>query len=388
MQAVGTRYSGTYDGLPRVSYWEIWNEPNFGEDLAPQANANSSVLVAAPMYRSLVDAAWPALVRTGHGHDTTILGSLDARGMSGRPSRFAPQGCPGNFAATKPLQFVRAIVLRRPRLPAAARERRARSDCPTTAAGTRGFRRAHPALFRATAFADHPYPVNLPASRLSSRDPGLRRIRRDPPSGQPARPAPATLRIGPRRFPIYNNEFGYITNPPNHNQPVTSPLGRRAYYLNWAEYLSWRNPRIASYMQYLLYDSNPAVNVPEYGGFATGLLLYDGTGCRPTTLIGCRYTSRSPRPGAGRELELWGCARPAYGFAQPQVAIEFQRGSHGPFTTLGTVEVTDPHGYFDLPVQFPASGSVRLAWTYPPLGPPPVPRDPMAVDDRPQPIVK
>ena len=42
VQAVGTRYSGTYDptldqtmpgdpnDLPRVSFWEIWNEPNFG----------------------------------------------------------------------------------------------------------------------------------------------------------------------------------------------------------------------------------------------------------------------------------------------------------------------------------------------------------------------
>src|SRR5579871_6304903 len=56
VQALGTRYSGTYDptlgksvandpnDLPRVSFWELWNEPNFGADLAPQANRNSSVL--------------------------------------------------------------------------------------------------------------------------------------------------------------------------------------------------------------------------------------------------------------------------------------------------------------------------------------------------------
>ena len=45
--------------------------------------------------------------------------------------------------------------------------------------------------------------------------------------------------------------------------------------------------------------------------------------------------------------------------------IQYQRGSHGAFKTLRTVTISSPRGYFDLHMRFPASGSVRLAWTYP-----------------------
>jgi hypothetical protein len=71
-----------------------------------------------------------------------------------------------------------------------------------------------------------------------------------------------------------------------------------------------------------------------------------------------------------QSLEVWGCVRTAHyarldtGAAQ-QVQIQFQRGSRGAFRTLRTVTVTNVRGYFDLPVTFPASGSVRLAWSYP-----------------------
>jgi hypothetical protein len=34
--------------------------------------------------------------------------------------------------------------------------------------------------------------------------------------------------------------------------------------------------------------------------------------------------------------------------------------------TLQTVQITDPHGYINTWIRFPASGSVRLSWTYPP----------------------
>jgi hypothetical protein len=68
---------------------------------------------------------------------------------------------------------------------------------------------------------------------------------------------------------------------------------------------------------------------------------------------------------------VWGCVRPAHfasldsgGDAQ-QVQIQFQRGSRGAFRTLRTVTINSPDGYFDLHMRFPASGSVRLAWTYP-----------------------
>jgi hypothetical protein len=73
----------------------------------------------------------------------------------------------------------------------------------------------------------------------------------------------------------------------------------------------------------------------------------------------------------GRALEVWGDVRPAaYALADndgPQWAeIQFARGSSNNWTTLETVPITDPRGYIDTWLTFPASGSVRIVWTYPP----------------------
>jgi hypothetical protein len=388
VQAAGLRYSGTYDptlgksvpndpnDLPRVSFWELWNEPNFGGDLAPQATNGSTVLTASAMYRSLLDAGWSALHATGHGPDTILIGNLDARGQSGPPSKGAPQGLPGNFAATKPMQFVRALYC----VSSSYKELRggaaAAVGCPTSAAGSRQFRAAHPALFQASGFATHPYPVNLPPTEASSTDPDYTEFSE---LGRFASTLDRLQRIygSGKRFPIYNNEYGYITNPPNRSLTPLNPNGQfvspatAAYYLNWAEYLSWRNPRIASTMQYLLYDPNPRY-APEYGGFASGLIFYNG-GVRKPAYDAYRLPlflpSTTPK-SARQSLEVWGCVRPAHYArldtkAQQQVQIQFQRGSRGAFTTLRTLTVNTVRGYFDLHMTFPASGSVRLAWTYP-----------------------
>jgi hypothetical protein len=45
--------------------------------------------------------------------------------------------------------------------------------------------------------------------------------------------------------------------------------------------------------------------------------------------------------------------------------IQFQPGSSGAWQTIDTVPVTNPRGYIDVRLALPASGSVRLAWSYP-----------------------
>jgi hypothetical protein len=382
VEAVATRYSGSYDpisdtiahgnsdDLPRVSFWELWNEPNFGEDLAPQAIKGSTVPASGPAYRSLLDAGWRGLGLTGHGRDTIVIGNLDARGANGKAGPGHPQGLPGNFGATKPLQFVRTVYCVSSTYQELRGAAAAAVGCPTTAVGSRQFRNAHPALFRASGFADHPYPVNLPPTEASSNDPDFTEFSELP------RLASTLDRLqrlyGSRtRFPIYNNEYGYITNPPNHSSSHFVSPATAATYINWAEYLSWRNSRIASTMQYLLYDPNPTKNVPEFGGFASGLILYGGTrkpGYNAYRLpLFLPVTSTPP----GRSLEVWGCVRPAHfasldtGGTPQQVQIQFQRGSRGAFTTLRTATITSVRGYFELHLSFPASGTVRLAWSYP-----------------------
>ena len=387
VQALGTRYSGTYvaasgasrpgdpAALPRVSFWDIWNEPNFGMALAPQAIKGSSIPAAPSMYRSLLDAGWSGLQGTGHGRDTIVIGDLDARGQSAGPSRSAPQGLPGNFAATKPMQFIRSLYCVSPSYNELRGGAAAAVGCPTSAAASRRFRAAHPALFGASGFATHPYPVNLPPTLASSTDPDYTEFSELP------RMAGALDRIqrmygSGKRFPIYNNEYGYITNPPNASLTPLNPNGQfvspstAAYYINWAEYISWRNPRIASTTQYLLVDPNPR-KAPEFGGFASGLIFYSGTHKPGYDAYRLPLFLPVTKARRGHSLEVWGCVRPAHfarldtGGVPQRVQIQFQRGSRDAFTTLRTVTVTNVRGYVDLRVTFPASGSVRLAWSYP-----------------------
>ena len=387
VQAVGTRYSGTYDptmdksvsgdpsDLPRVSFWEIWNEPNFGMDLAPQAIKGSTVPTSPSMYRGLLDAGWSALQTTGHGRDTIVIGNLDARGQSAKATRGAPQGLPGNFAATKPLQFVRSLYCVNSMYKELRGGAAAVVGCPTNAAASRRFRPAHPALFRATGFATHPYPVNRPPDEASSADPDYTEFSNLPRFASTLDRIQRIYGSG-THFRIYNNEYGYITNPPNRSLTALNPHGQfvspstAAFYINWAEYLSWRNPRIASTMQYLLDDPNPRL-APEYGGFASGLIFYGGK--RKPSYDAYRLPLFLPTTTArsrNQSLEVWGCVRPAQyarldSGAPQQVQIQFQRGSRGAFTTLRTVTINSSRGYFDLRMAFAASGSVRLAWTYP-----------------------
>ena len=160
-----------------------------------------------------------------------------------------------------------------------------------------------------------------------------------------------------RHYNIYNNEYGYVTRPPargNFASPATASL-----YINWAEYLSWRDPRLVTSMQYLFFD--PAVGGPSQ--FYSGLASSNGR------LKDTFYAYRMPlflpvtSTRKGHSLEVWGAVRPAHSFPHgAQAEIQFQRNSRGAFTTVRRLSVTSPQGYFDLRVTFPASGSVRVRW--------------------------
>ena len=87
VQALGKRYSGSYKPkknekpLPRVSWWSIWNEPNFGFSLQPQTLDKGKTLHSAIEYRQLVRGAWQGLVATGHKNDTILIGEIAPRGV-------------------------------------------------------------------------------------------------------------------------------------------------------------------------------------------------------------------------------------------------------------------------------------------------------------------
>lgn len=358
VRAVGTRYSGHYTPpgsstpLPRVDEWAIWNEPNLGIELAPEVKNHTQIEVAPMLYRGIVDAAWSALHATGHGGDTILIGEVAPAGVASGVGLF------NNMPA---LRFLRALYCvdasYRQLRGTAAQER----GCPTTAAGSRAFAAANPGLFHATGFADHPYPQGLPPNEPTPNEPDYAELA-DIPKLQRTLDTLQRVYGSDTRFPIWSTEYGYQTNPPD-TQPGTIPLAKAPLYLNWSEYITWLNPRIRSYDQFLMLDS-------VTGAFATGLRFADGKP-KPTYAAFRLPIFLPVRTGqSGHPLEVWGCVRPAHNawlatHRTQHVQIQFQRASGGAFKTVGTVAITGRYGYFDVLQKFPGSGNVRLSWSYP-----------------------
>jgi hypothetical protein len=283
----------------------------------------------------------------------------------------APRGVdpPGIFNGVKPLRFLRALYCVDSRF-RELRGQAARSrGCPTTAAGSRSFRRQNPALFHASGFAAHLYSsqAHPMAPNVSINSQGVRGVDPDyadfPGVGRLERTLDrANALYGSHtRFPIWDTEYAYRTRPPDQHAGVS--LATAALYINWAEYLHWRDPRIRSYDQYLLRD--PAGDV-----FASGLEYVSGK-AKPS-LDAFRLPLFLPVTSTrhGHRIEVWGAVRPAFSASRVtrtrQVGlIQYRRGSHGAWTTFKPERINSLEGYFDLRVSFPASGAVRLAWTSP-----------------------
>jgi hypothetical protein len=358
VRAAGTRYSGTYtppgssQPLPRVDFWSIWNEPNLGSQLAPEVKPHTQIEESPALYRGLVDSAWNAFGATGHGHDTILIGETAPAGVKSGVGLF------NNMPA---LRFLRAMYCvgadYRPLRGGAARVR----QCPATADGSSRFAAAHPGLFKASGFADHPYPQGLAPNKPTPDEPDYAELAA---IGKLETTLDRLQGVygSHTKFPIWSTEYGYQTTPPDTEPGTVSPT-QAAIYLNWSEYLTWLDPRLRSYDQYQVSDG-PA------GNFATGLKFADGKpkpgydAFRMPLYLPVTATTRK------HPLVVWGCARPAPDAAQathrPQhVEIQFKPTAGGTFKTVQVVPLTGPHGYFEVSHTFPGSGSVRLSWRYP-----------------------
>jgi hypothetical protein len=351
-KAMGQHFAG------RVHMWEIWNEANWGPALAPQYYHGSSVPVSAGIYRGMLDAAWKSLGATGHGHDTIVFGSLSQDG-SGPPI--------GETKTSAPLLWTRTLYCvsesYRSLHGSAARQ----AGCPTSKRGYRSFRRAHPALFSASGLGIHPYEYHSPAHVDFPSTTGAEFAQ----IPQVIRALDRLRKIygGSRHLNVYNTEFSWRSRP-NDTDSIYSTADQVAQYVNQAEYMSWKNPRIATYDQYELVDK---------GWFPTGLFFDHNTGvcnlpvpCPKPSFYAYRLPIWLPKTSAkrGRSLEVWGDVRPGH-YARidtgqaPTVQIQFAPSGSSAFQTIQSVRVGDLNGYFDVHVKFPGSGQVRLSWTYP-----------------------
>jgi hypothetical protein len=90
--AITSRYSGSFEGLPRVKYWTVWNEPNLSTYLAPQRSGKT--LVGAARYRSMVNS-FAAAAHTVRRDNVVVAGLV---------APFTYRKDPG------PLTFMKAVL--------------------------------------------------------------------------------------------------------------------------------------------------------------------------------------------------------------------------------------------------------------------------------------
>ena len=223
--AVGKRYSGHYRPkggatLPRIHFWTLWNEPNFGEDLGPQATDTSRVSFAPMAYRNLLRSGWKSLHATGHGGDTIVIGDFAAHGSSlseGKHGKTWPQGLPGNAGQTEPLAFIRTLYCQSATGAKLTGSSARAVGCPTTGAGRAAFRKDNPALFSAGGIGDHPYANNASPVRDGIANPNWATFPNIPKLERTLDHATHAWGSA-KRYDIYNDEYGYITDPPQTNK--------------------------------------------------------------------------------------------------------------------------------------------------------------------------
>ena len=358
VRAVGTRYSGSYNGLPRVDYWSIWNEPNQAGWLTPQwspdpRNAKSQVDAAPSIYRNLVANAWQALADTGHGSDTILIGET------------APQGQGKAKAISQSidaLKFVRRLYCVDNNLNVLKGAQASLRNCPGDVAT---FVAQNPGLFKATGYAHHPYALLTPPSRpqknpdhISMAD--LRDLSRE------------LMRIyqrygqktqSKRGVPLYLTEYGYQTKP----DPVTYvSFNRQAAWINEAEYIAFRNPNVRAVNQFLLVDDAPIAGekIPRlaYRTFQSGLQLLTGKRKPSYKAYMTPIFVKQARVRRGRSTGVWGMLRPADAAARVRASIQFRVRGGTRWRTRKTVTVGGPRHYFEARVTVPASGYLRISW--------------------------
>jgi hypothetical protein len=313
-KALAARYDGSYPDpllpgqtLPRVRYFEAWNEPNLDTYLSPQWE--NGEWVGPVRYRGLLNAFYSG-VKASQPTATVIGGSL------------APFGDPPGGERTPPVLFLRSLLcLHGGQLKPVA--------CP------------EPAHF--DVLSDHPIAVGAPSQSASSPldvttpDLGhlttiLERAERD------------HLVLPRAKKPLWVTEFWYDTNPPD---PNGLSLATQARWYEQDLYSFWQQgAQVAIELQ--IRDA-PAGK----GGYSfsnqSGAYFLDGSPKPSATAF--RFPFVAHRTGPFK-VEVWGIA-PKGGKVKIQVLRK------GGWKTLGTTSTVGRPRPFETTVELLRFGQLR-----------------------------
>jgi hypothetical protein len=297
--AIATRYGD------RVDRYIVWNEPNLGGWLRPQAQCSGKKCtpVAPHLYRALVQAAYPAI----HAADSTaqvLIGALPSRG-----SNLTTEN-----SNQRPLAFLRALAC------VDGKYKKLKSGrCRNFKAVPGDGWATHPHGVLATPEAKFAHPDDISLAELPVLTKALDRLR-------------SLKRLkSARKLNLYIDEFGYQTNPPDVFTGIS--LKQQDEWLQRAAYQAWRNPRVKLFSQYLWKDEPRSLN-DEFGGWQSGLRFTDGD---PKPSLRHFATPFAIDAARGR---LWGQVR-----TRDVSSVKVQRRTGSTWTTIATRR-TDSQGYW------------------------------------------
>lgn len=222
VSAAAQRYSGRFpdplrpgETLPRVRYWQMWNEPNLYVELNPQwtkTTAGRWRMASPAMYKRLLNAGYDAVKAVNLRNVVVTAGT-------------APFAEPWAGAHRMPAaRFLRAVLCVTGRKHLKAR------NC-----------RKHPAKF--DVLAHHPYPIGPPGRKAINPDDVV-----VPDFAKLTGPLKVALRAGnvepDRAKPVWATEMSWDSSPPD---PKGIPLELQARYLAGAIYVLWRQGVRAMY---------------------------------------------------------------------------------------------------------------------------------------------
>ena len=285
-QAAARRYSGSFVPpggsvpLPRVRFWQAWNEPNRDLFLVPQIE--NGTVVSAIHYRAML-AEFYAGVKRVHASNLVVAGGL------------APLGRPGKPA---PLRFMRTLLCV------------SRTLARTCRLG------ANPARF--DVWSHHPYTSGGPThSALAADDvalgdlPEMKKLLR------------AAVRLGhvrsTARVQFWVTEFSWDTKPPD---PRAVPAAVHARWTSEALYRMWQLG-ITVVVWFRIQDDPLSVSQYQSGFFTVA-------GARKRSLTAFRFPVVAFPRSTG--VYVWGRTPTSRGAS---VVVEIKAGSR--WRRLGTV---------------------------------------------------
>jgi hypothetical protein len=300
-RAVARRYSGTLRvaggaTLPRVRYFQAWNEPNLPVDLSPQYERRSGALraVAPELYRELLNAFYAGVKSVSA--DNVVLTAATA------PYGDYPAARP--HSRTPPVAFLRRLLC----LTASGRPRRPRCK--------------QPPRFDVLTFNAYPLtPFERVARPLDTGVNDAGKLVRTLRTAERARTA-----LPAKRHQVWLTEFGWGANA-QHGWRPASPA-RQGAYLTRTLYAAWRR-NIRTAVWWLFRDPLDSGSAfPGFSGlYARGPTVATDSPRQALANFSFPFLARRE----GHRTRLWGMA------PTPDARVRIQTRRGEVWHTIGTV---------------------------------------------------